>query len=39
MPCEVVDLSGRELIAAQAVQSKVTTRIETMVPAGLRRPA
>lgn len=29
MPCEVVDLSGRELIAAQAVQSAVTTRIRT----------
>lgn len=27
MPCEVVALSGRELIAAQAVQSRVTTRI------------
>jgi SPP1 family predicted phage head-tail adaptor len=29
LPCEVVDLSGRELIAAQAVQSLVTTRIRT----------
>jgi SPP1 family predicted phage head-tail adaptor len=29
MPCEVVALSGRELIAAQAVQSRVTTRIRT----------
>jgi head-tail adaptor len=29
MPCEVVDLSGRELIAAQAVNSKVTSRIRT----------
>lgn len=28
MPCEVVALSGRELLAAQAVQSKVTTRIK-----------
>ena len=27
MPAEVVFLSGRELIAAQAVQSKVTARI------------
>lgn len=27
MPCEVIHLSGRELIAAQAVQSKVTARI------------
>lgn len=27
MPCELVSLSGRELIAAQAVQSKVTARI------------
>lgn len=27
MPCEVVALSGRELIAAQAVQSRVTHRI------------
>lgn len=29
MPCEVVDLSGRELIAAPAVRSSVTTRIRT----------
>jgi head-tail adaptor len=28
MPCEVTALSGRELIAAQAVQSKVSTRIK-----------
>lgn len=28
MPCEVTAMSGRELIAAQAVQSKVTTRIK-----------
>lgn len=27
MPCEVVTLTGRELIAAQATHSKVTTRI------------
>lgn len=27
MPCEVVDLSGRDLVAAQAAQSSVTTRI------------
>lgn len=27
MPCELVFLSGRELLAAQAVQSKVTARI------------
>lgn len=29
IPCEVEALSGRELIAAQSVQSKVTTRIRT----------
>jgi SPP1 family predicted phage head-tail adaptor len=29
MPCSVEALSGRELIAAQAVQSEVTTRIRT----------
>lgn len=29
MPCEVVALSGRELIAAQAIASRVTTRIKT----------
>lgn len=29
MPCEVTALSGRELLAAQAIQSKVTTRIKT----------
>lgn len=34
MPCKVSDLSGRELIAAQAVQSKVTTKIETMYRPG-----
>lgn len=28
MPCEVTALSGRELVAAQAVQSKITTRIK-----------
>lgn len=28
MPCEVTALSGGELIAAQAVQSKVTTRLK-----------
>lgn len=28
MPCEVTALSGRELISAQAVQSKVSTRIK-----------
>lgn len=27
MPCEVVALSGKELLAAQAVQSKVSVRI------------
>lgn len=27
MPCEVVSLSGRELIAAQEVQSRVTTKV------------
>jgi SPP1 family predicted phage head-tail adaptor len=34
MPCEVQALSGRELIAAQAVQSRVTTRIRTRYRAG-----
>jgi SPP1 family predicted phage head-tail adaptor len=29
LPAEVVPLSGRELVAAQSVQSKVTTRIRT----------
>lgn len=29
MPCELEDLSGRDLIAAQAAQSSVTTRIRT----------
>ena len=29
MPCEIVDLSGSALVAAQAAQSKVTTRIKT----------
>jgi SPP1 family predicted phage head-tail adaptor len=29
MPCEVEALSGRELIAAQSVHSRVTTRITT----------
>lgn len=29
MPCEVTALSGGELIAAQAVQSKVSTRLRT----------
>lgn len=29
MPCEVTPLSGRELIAAQAVQSIVSVRIKT----------
>jgi len=28
VPAEIVDLSGRELFAAQAVQSKTTTRIK-----------
>lgn len=28
MPCEVTDLSGNALFAAQAAQSKVTTRIK-----------
>lgn len=27
MPCEVVALSGRELLSAQSVQSKVSTRV------------
>lgn len=36
MPCDVVDLSGRELIAAQAVQSKVTTRIKTRFRPGFK---
>lgn len=34
MRCEVTALSGRELIAAQAVQSKVTTRIVTQYRPG-----
>jgi SPP1 family predicted phage head-tail adaptor len=29
MPCDVVDMSGRELIAAQASHSKVTTKLKT----------
>lgn len=29
MPCEVVFLSGRELITAQAMHSKVTLRVKT----------
>lgn len=29
MPCDVQPLSGRELIAAQAVQSRVSVRIRT----------
>lgn len=29
MPCEVVPMSGRELIAAQATQSNVSVRIRT----------
>lgn len=34
MPCDVVHLSGRELIAAQAVQSKVNVRIRVRYRAG-----
>jgi len=34
MPCQVVALSGRELIAAQASQSRVTTRIVTQYRSG-----
>lgn len=34
MPCEVVSLSGRDLIAAQAVHSTVTGRIKTRYRAG-----
>lgn len=29
MPCDVEALSGRELIAAQSLQSRITTRIRT----------
>lgn len=36
MPCDVVALSGRELIAAQAVQSKVSTRIRTQYRPGFK---
>ena len=35
LPAEIVALSGRELIAAQAVQSKVTTRIRIRYRAGV----
>jgi SPP1 family predicted phage head-tail adaptor len=35
MPCDVEELSGRELIAAQAVQSKVTARIVVRFRPGL----
>ena len=34
MPCELVALSGRELIAAAAVQSKVSVRIRCRYRAG-----
>jgi len=34
LPCEVVYLSGRELIAAQAVQSKVNVRIRARARPG-----
>ena len=36
MPCELVDLSGRELIAAQAVQSRVTVRIKVRFRSGFK---
>lgn len=36
MPCEVTALSGRELIAAQAVQSKVSTRIKARYRPGFK---
>ena len=36
MPCEVTELSGRELIAAQAVQSKVTARIRARYRPGFK---
>lgn len=36
MPCDVVALSGRELLAAQATQSKVSTRIVTRYRPGFR---
>jgi len=35
LPAEIVALSGRELIAAQAVQSKVATRIRIRWRAGV----
>ena len=35
IPAEIVALSGRELIAAQAVQSKVSTRIRIRYRAGV----
>lgn len=35
LPAEIVALSGRELIAAQSVQSKVTTRIRIRYRAGI----
>ena len=35
MPCEIVALSGRELIAAQTVHSKVTARIKVRYRPGL----
>lgn len=36
MPCEIIDLSGRELIAAQAVQSRVSCRIKVRFRAGFK---
>lgn len=36
MPCEVVALSGRELIAAQAIQSKISTRIKVHYRPGFK---
>lgn len=36
LPAEIVPLSGRELIAAQAVQSKVTERIRVRYRPGFR---
>jgi len=35
LPAEIVALSGRELIAAQAVQSKVATRIRLRYRSGI----
>jgi SPP1 family predicted phage head-tail adaptor len=36
MPCEVTALSGRELLAAQAIQSKITTRLKVHYRPGFK---